>query len=135
MAAFWSLFLLTAYGVLGQFVHFANGFLASSGVDVTPWVKQVPLLGEFGPGSLVALGLQAVVGLLLYRWLSRPRVVDYLIETEAEMAKVVWPSWKDTRSGAAAVVVTVVIMLLFLWVVDRIYLEGFKRLFSIRLGA
>ena len=61
------------------------------------------------------------------------RTVDYLIETEAEMAKVVWPSWSDTRSGAVAVVVTVVIMLVFLWVVDTIFLEGFNRLFSLSL--
>ena len=51
------------------------------------------------------------------------------------MAKVVWPSWKDTRTGAFAVVVTVVVMLVFLWVVDYIFLEGFRRLFSINLGA
>ena len=135
MASFWSLFGLSAYGVMGGFIHFLNKVLGDSGVDVNPWVKNVPLIGEFGIAAAIALGVQLVIGLLLYRWLSRPKVVDYLIETEQEMAKVVWPSWRETRSGAFAVVVTVGVMLAFLWVVDFILLEAFNRLFSINLGA
>ena len=85
-------------------------------------------------GTLAGVVLQAIVGLILHRLLSRPKTVEYLIETEAEMIKVHWPSWKDTRTGTVAVIVTVMVMLLFLMAVDYIFLESFKRLFTINLG-
>lgn len=134
MAAFWGIFLLLAYGIFGGFVHTANGLLQDwFKVDIKPWFTQVPLLGDFTPGTAAAVVLQAMVGLVLHRILSRPKTVDYLIETEAEMNKVHWPSWKDTRTGTIAVIVTVGVMLLFLMAVDWIFLEGFKRLFTLNL--
>jgi preprotein translocase SecE subunit len=96
--------------------------------DVQPWFRQVPLLGEFGPATLVAVILQALVGLLIYRFLNRPKSVSYLVETEDEMRKVVWPSWKDTWSGASAVIVTVLVMLVFLVAVDALFLEAVQRI-------
>ena len=134
MAAFWSLFLLAAYGILGGFIHFTNGVLRDYGVDTTPWMRQVPLMGDFGVASLIAVILQLIVGLVLWRLLRRPKTVEYLIETEGEMRKVVWPSWKDTRTGAVAVIITVAIMLVFLLAVDAFFLEAFNRIFSLRLG-
>jgi preprotein translocase SecE subunit len=134
MASFWSLFLLLAYGIFGGFVHTANGVLEDwFEVDISPWVTQVPLLGDFTPGTLAAVILQAIVALILHKILSRPKTVDYLIETEAEMIKVHWPSWKDTRTGTLAVILTVGVMLLFLMAVDWVFLEGFKRLFTLRI--
>ena len=133
MAAFWALFLLTAYGTLSSsFILILKGWLTAAGAGTEVWVEQVPILGNFGPATLVALVLQAIIGLILYRLLSRPKTVDYLIETEEEMKRVVWPSWKDTWSGASAVIVTVLVMLFFLLAVDWVLLEAFQRIF--RLG-
>lgn len=133
MAAFWALFLLTAYGTLSSsFILILKGWLTAAGAGTEIWVEQVPILGNFGPATLVALVLQAIIGLILYRLLSRPKTVDYLIETEEEMKRVVWPSWKDTWSGASAVIVTVLVMLFFLLAVDWVLLEAFQRIF--RLG-
>ena len=64
-------------------MHTVNGILGSSfGVDTSPWYRPVPIIGEFGPGALVALIVQAIIGFALYRVLNRPKIVDYLIETE-----------------------------------------------------
>lgn len=137
MVAFWSLFLLVAYGVLGSLPIEIKKWMEDGlekGETVPVWVTEMPVLGDFGPPMVVALGIQAVVALLLYTWLSRPKTADYLIETEHEMRKVVWPSWKETRSGSAAVMVTVVIMLVFLLAVDAFLVEAFQRIFSWRLG-
>jgi preprotein translocase SecE subunit len=135
MASFWCLFLILAYGIFGGFVHFANGIFGDwFEMDTSPWFTQVPLLGDFTPGTLAGVVLQVIVGLLLHRLLSRPKTVEYLIETEAEMNKVHWPSWKDTRTGTVAVIITVMVMLLYLMAVDYICLESFKRLFTINLG-
>ena len=135
MVSFWALFLLFAYGILGGFVHFANGAMKDwFGMKTEPWATQVPLLGDFGPGMAAALVLLAIVGFIIYRLLAKPKVVTYLAETESEMRKVVWPTWKETRTGTFAVIVTVGVMLAFLWVVDTAFLELFKRLFSLNFG-
>lgn len=125
MAAFWGLFLLAAYGILGGLVHTLNGWLGRAGVDVKPWTK-IPILGDFGIGALSCLILQVLLGWLLYRFLNRPKIADTLIETEAELRKVVWPSWADTWAGTMAVVVTVVVLLAYLAAADRFYIWFFS---------
>ena len=124
MVSFWGLFLLSAYGLLGGFVHVLNGWLARFEVDTTPWTK-VPILGDFGIGTASSLGLQLLVGFMIYRFLNRPKVADVLIETESELRKVVWPSWADTWAGTMAVIVTVAILLTYLAVADRFYIWFF----------
>jgi preprotein translocase SecE subunit len=136
MGAFWLLFMLMAYGVFGAgFLGFVTARLKGLGIDTSPWLSQVPLLGDLGPATLVAVLLQSVIALLLHRFLTRPKAVTYLVETEAEMRKVVWPSWKETRSGAAAVMVTVTILLLYLLAVDAFFLEAVSRLLSLGANA
>ena len=125
MISFWSLFLLAAYGLLGGFIHVMNGWLEYYGVDITPWTK-VPILGDFGWGTVVALACQAIAGLLIYRFVNRPRSADLLIETENELRKVVWPSWGDTWAGTVAVIVTVIVLLIFLAAVDAVYIKLFS---------
>jgi len=125
MASFWGLFLLAGYGLLGGFIHVLNGWLAHFNVDVKPWTK-IPILGDFGIGAASSLGLQLLVGFLIYRFLNRPKVADMLIETESELRKVVWPTWADTWAGTMAVVVTVIVLLAYLAVADRFYIWFFS---------
>jgi len=127
MASFWGLFLLIGYGLLGGFIHVLNGWLASWGFDTAKWTT-IPILGDFGIGATIALGLQLLVGFLIYRFLNRPKVADMLIETENELRKVVWPSWADTWAGTMAVVVTVVVLLVYLAVADWVYIQLFSGL-------
>ncbi|MHC4921559.1 MAG: preprotein translocase subunit SecE [Planctomycetota bacterium] len=129
MASFWGLFLLAGYGLLGGFIHVLNGWLAYWDVNTTKWTT-IPILGDFGIGATIALGLQLLVGFLIYRFVNRPRVADMLIETENELRKVVWPSWADTWAGTMAVVVTVAVLLVYLAVADWVYIQ----VFSVLLG-
>lgn len=62
------------------------------------------------------------VGLLLawfsYRVVNYPRFADFLITTEAEMAKVKWPTWHELRVATAVILITVVLLAAFLFFVD-----------------
>jgi preprotein translocase SecE subunit len=67
---------------------------------------------------LLALGALAAVAFAIHRILNRPRVADALIETEAELMKVTWPSWGEAWQGTLAVTAMVVILFAFLTVAD-----------------
>lgn len=127
MVAFWALFLLLAYGLLGEFVPFANKWLGQAGLSVRPWLQvPVPLLGEFTPGTALGLVLLLIASAGIYYFLSRSRTTAYLAETELEMRKVVWPTWSETWSGTCAVIATVVVLLGFLMGADWLLLKSFS---------
>ena len=56
--------------------------------------------------------------MLIHTILNRPRVADALIETEAELVKVTWPTWSEAWQGTVAVTTMVVVLFVFLTVVD-----------------
>lgn len=112
MGAFWALFFLFAWGCLRAdgMVRYMRGWLK----DNDPWVDPFPLLGKLDLSMAVTLGIVAVIGLILYSLLNRPKVAGMLIDTESELRKVTWPSFADTWKGTLAVIVTVCFMLLYL---------------------
>jgi len=58
-------------------------------------------------------------GVYLY---NKPKVVDYLIDTEHELKnRVTWPTKKEEVNASLVVVVTVVIMMFFIFGVDRLF--------------
>ena len=71
-----------------------------------------------GLGQRSAIPLQAAV--VIHRVLNKPKCADMLIETEAELRKVTWPSMSETWAGALAVAVTVVLLLAFLTLSDHV---------------
>lgn len=117
MAAFWALLSLAAYGCFhgGGLSNLLENWLgASDRVFVDPF----PILKTLKTSTLIALGALAVVGVALHRILNAPRVADALIETEAELQKVTWPSWGEAWQGTLAVTAMVVILFAFLTVAD-----------------
>ncbi len=50
------------------------------------------------------------------------RIKQYFRETAQEMKRVSWPSWKDLKESTVVVIVTVAIVTLFVFLVDRILL-------------
>jgi preprotein translocase SecE subunit len=116
MAAFWGLFLLAAYGLLGGLVNTLRGWLGHD--RSAAWVDPFPLLGRLDPAMVIVLALLGVVGLAIHRYLNRPKSADLLIDTENELRKVTWPSVGETWTGTLAVVVTVALLLLFLTFAD-----------------
>ena len=50
------------------------------------------------------------------------RVNDYVKEVRAEAAKVSWPSRKEVQAATGVVLMTVAILSVFIYAIDRIYL-------------
>ena len=120
MGAFWALFALLAYGCLGGLVGTLRRWMAPKdlGERIEPFVENLPLLGDIDTPMLLSLAVLAVGGFVIYSLLNRPSVADMLIGTEAELKKVTWPSAGETWSGTIAVIVTVVVLLGYLYIVD-----------------
>lgn len=117
MFAFWALVLLVAYGCFhgGGLADLLRRWLDKSNAT---YVSSFPLLGVLDLANSIALGVLAVLALAIYRILNRPRIADALIDTEAELQKVTWPSWGEAVQGTFAVTVMVIILFVFLTVVD-----------------
>jgi preprotein translocase subunit SecE len=59
------------------------------------------------------------LGLLIFWYLNRPQVADFLIETEGELRKVSWPPRKEYITSSGAVLVLIVIIAIFLYLTDK----------------
>jgi preprotein translocase SecE subunit len=117
MAAFWALLSLAAYGCFhggGLSDLLENWLGASNQVFVDPF----PILKTLKTSTLLALGALAAIAFSIHSILNRPRVADALIETEAELMKVTWPTWGEAWQGTLAVTAMVVILFAFLTVAD-----------------
>ncbi|MFK7740587.1 MAG: preprotein translocase subunit SecE [Planctomycetota bacterium] len=117
MIAFWSIWLLVGYGC------FHGGGLADNlnvwmGDSNQTYIDPFPILGTLKLSTCIALGVWAVVGIAISWVLNRKVIADTLIDTEAEMTKVSWPTWTETWHGTLAVAVMVVVLLIFLVLVD-----------------
>lgn len=115
MTAFWSLFLLAMDGCLRGLPTALRSWSASLGED---WIDPLPLIGEVDGAKLIALLLLAAAAWGIHRVLSRPKLVDLLIDTEAELRKVTWPTFSETWTGTIAVIITVFVMLFYMFFAD-----------------
>ena len=64
----------------------------------------------------------------LQRWQARPKVADFLIETELELRKVTWPNWPEVFNSSMVVIATVLFLMGFLALSDWAFGNLFKRL-------
>lgn len=121
MIAFWALVLLFAFGCLhaGGLVDVFDGWF---GVQ-PPLIDPFPVLGTLKTTTLGALGVLVVLAWITHRILNKPKIADTLIETEAELHKVTWPTWGEAWHGTMAVTVMVLILFVFLTLVDASVLE------------
>jgi preprotein translocase SecE subunit len=112
MASFWTLVLLLLFGC--NFLHLSlTTYLPSfakplGGVSI-PFVS-VPLTVSFLVSSVVFVAGVA----LLYGWMQTPKVADFLIDVEAELRKVTWPTMQEVVNAAIVVAVTVAVLMGFL---------------------
>ncbi len=112
MGAFWSLALLLLFGC--HFLHFTLSNYVSAlkpalgGIQIP--IVSIDLSGSFLIASLIFLG-----GIVwLHGWLQKPKVADLLIDTEAELKKVTWPSSQEVVNSALVVIISVAILMGFL---------------------
>jgi len=90
----------------------------------------LPLLGV--PLSLKFVLCVAVLVALAYgirRYLARPVVVDTLIETEAELKKVSWPTRQESWNASLVVVLVSVVLCMLLFAFDAALSKFFETLF------
>jgi preprotein translocase subunit SecE len=101
------------YTALGLGVIAAAGVwrVYDSSIEYTPvWRLGIP-------GTLAL-----VLGWLIFRVVQFPPFAEFLIATEAEMNKVSWTSKDDLYRATTVVLTTVLIMAVFLFVVDWLWL-------------
>jgi preprotein translocase SecE subunit len=115
MAAFWSLAALIFYGCLSLRAELAGRFSSSLGRPLIGSFPTIPVLGvQLTAAFLIVALLFAVSIWLLYRWVEKPRNADLLIETEAELRKVTWPTGKEVIGSSTVVILSVVFLMAFL---------------------
>jgi preprotein translocase subunit SecE len=49
------------------------------------------------------------------------RMIQYLKESRAELAKITWPSRQELRGSTVVVIVSVILLTIFIGVVDQIF--------------
>ena len=118
MAAFWSLAILIFYGCWSFREELSTRF---AGPDGKPRLGQpilgirIPILGmDVTPALLIATLVFAASIFALHRWQQTPKVADLLIETEAEMRKVTWPTFAEAVNSSLVVIVCVAFLMAFL---------------------
>jgi preprotein translocase subunit SecE len=123
LAAFWSLAILIFYGCTSLYTELTSRF-ASFKAPLAESFPRVPVVGV--PVNLAMLVATVVLigGMwLLQRFLEKPRWADLLIETEAELRKVTWPTWAEAARSSVVVIACVLFLMAFLagsdWVIGR----------------
>ncbi len=106
----WYARLYTALG-LGVIAAAGVWHVWESSIDSTP-------LWRLGLPAALALGL----GWVIFRIVHFQPFAEFLIATEAEMNKVSWTSKEDLYRATTVVLATVVLMAVFLFVVDWLWL-------------
>jgi len=76
---------------------------------------------------IIAFGVFAFFAILVYVLLNKPKIGDFLIETELEMKKISWPGRSELVDSSTIVIVTVVILALVIMVFDFM-IQFFMRL-------
>jgi preprotein translocase SecE subunit len=120
MAAFWSLAILALWGSrslniqLGVWGPDTLGKRLGSDAQGNGGVI-VPVLGiSLTPAFLIATIVAVASVFLIYRWLEKPKNADLLIDTESEMRKVTWPTFKDVINSSLVVIFCVLFLMAFL---------------------
>jgi preprotein translocase SecE subunit len=102
----------------GVFLGLFAGFGCSSLYKVLDMTALSPMARKFVPVG-VFLGLVAVIAVLM-NW---RKLADFLIETETEMIRVIWPSRREVIASSLVVIITVVVMAAFLHGADWLLLK------------
>jgi preprotein translocase SecE subunit len=74
----------------------------------------------FSLGQLIPAGIWLVCVVVIFVGLNYPKFADFLIETEIEMGRVIWPTRRSVISSSIVVILTTVLMSAILWGVDSL---------------
>src|SRR5262245_59596887 len=108
MAAFWSTTALAFYGCWSLKDTLGAAWGGTLSAPLIASMKKVPILGlPFNAATLIAAAVFVAATIALYRWQHTPKVADLLIETEAELRKVTWPTLPEAFQSSLVVIVCV----------------------------
>ncbi len=133
LAAFWSLAILIFYGCTSLYTELIGRFKQTLGVPLVKELPRIPVLGlSLNAAMLITTVVLLGSVLVLYRYLERPKSADILIDTEAELRKVTWPTMPEAMRSSVVVIICVLFLMAFLagadWVLgkwaDRLLLGG-----------
>jgi preprotein translocase subunit SecE len=86
--------------------------------DSTGHTRQSMVLG-------LVFAFLAIFALIVYRITNRPKVVEFLIATDAEMKKVNWTSRKELIGSTKVVIVFMILIATILFVFDTVFAQVF----------
>jgi preprotein translocase SecE subunit len=123
--AFWFGEAVTAFGCMAF-----SGMLDRSAALRGPLfdgLQHVPVLGVVFSGSFViSLLTFLVLSAVWVRFLAKKKYSQHLIEVEAEINKVTWPSFKEASNSSFVVIGTVLVLMAFLALADWLLGEVFR---------
>ena len=126
--AYYGLLALTVWG-FRQFAVFLDRFRWAHKVILGGF--DLPIYGrELSFGVLLAIALNVVVAVMLFRWINSEKPATVLIDTETETRKVSWPTWDDARQSTIVVLVFVALTAVFLTVTESILTAIFNLVFT-----
>ena len=115
MAAFWSVTLLVLFGC--TFIHDILIQWDSMAAQIAG--IRLPVVGvDLTWAFLISVSLFTVGVVMTHRWQRRPKVADLLIDTEAELKKVNWPTMQEVMNSSMVVIVCVLLIGAFLAFAD-----------------
>ncbi len=123
MAAFWSCALLALFGCTSLHTTLTANFPsmdeAIAGIVIP--VVSVKLSSAF----LISTALLGVIVFIIHRWQQRSKTADLLIDTEAELKKVTWPTLEEVTNSSTVVIIFVISLMGFLagadWLLGRVF--------------
>jgi preprotein translocase SecE subunit len=126
LAAFWLCIFLLLYGCIALYTNLRTYYE----VMKSPLVATtVPLFGTpITAALIVAVVLFGVGAWLIHMTLQKPRHADLMIETENELRKVTWPTMPDVVNTSVVVVLSVLILMGFLFSADVLISRVMQRL-------
>ena len=117
MTAFWVLATLIFYGCSSLRAELTSMSPETLGAPIQG--MRVPILSlDFSPALIISALVLATCLWLLYRWEQKPKNADLLIETEAELRKVTWPTVDEAVKSSMVVIFCVVFLMGFLAACD-----------------
>lgn len=135
LVAFWSLAILILYGCTSLHAELSSRFDGVLGRPLIASVQKIPVLGlKLNAALLITLVVLAASLYFLHRWQQTPKVADLLIETEAELRKVTWPTLPEAVNSSIIVIVCVLFLMGFLAGADWALGQWSKALFGGGLG-
>jgi len=95
-------------------------------LETYEWMVDFAYARYYVPGAILLAFLAGA-----YYLANRPKTTDFLIETETEMKKVTWPTYREVLAATVVVIVVVIILGVYLFGIDRLVLEPAFKLIGI----